>query len=117
MTKQSYDDNFKLEVVKAYFDGPHGVRLIARSYGLPSKNYIERWVKELKTKGLIPLDAKKLDGKSSAKNRTQKADNPYEAHKKSARETHLEKEVLRLQAEIDYLKKLEELERKGSRNK
>jgi transposase len=113
MSKQSYDDNFKLEVVNAYLNGPHGLRVVARSYGLPSKNYIERWLIILKEKGLIPQDAVKSNAKSSIKASAQKSKSPYEAHQKSARESQLEKEVLRLQAEVDFLKKLKELGRRG----
>jgi len=117
MSKQTYEDSYKLEVVRAYLDGSHGMRVTARSYGLPSKNYIERWILELKEKGLIDADAKKQDAKSSMKSRAKKTDSPYEAHQKTAREIHLEKEVQRLQAEVDFLKKLKELEGKGSHKK
>lgn len=54
-----YSDEFKLEVVKAYLESPHGIRVVARSYGLPSKNYIPEWMEQLKKKGLLPIDCEK----------------------------------------------------------
>lgn len=117
MDKAKYDDEFKLQVVKEWLESSGGVRLVARSYGLPSKNYIHRWLEELKEKGLIPPEAGKTSYKSSANPRTQKAQDVEQTSKKSAREKHLEKEILRLRAENDFLKKLDELERRGFPNK
>ena len=82
MKRFKYDDEFKLEVVKTYLEGPHGVRVVARSFGLPSKNYIHRWMDELKRKGLLPPETHKSNPKK------EKAD-PYQAKQKSAREKHL----------------------------
>lgn len=60
MVKRAYSDEFKLEVVRAYLNGPHGIRVVSSSYGLPSKNYIPRWLIYLREKGLLdPLEAKK----------------------------------------------------------
>ena len=35
---QKYSEDFKLSVVKEYYEGDLGVRLLARKYNLPSKN-------------------------------------------------------------------------------
>jgi transposase len=113
MNKQNYDDEFKLEVVKTYFEGKQGVRLVARSFGLPSKNYIHRWIAELTDKGL--LDPKAIEARS--RSNIKSIDKKIADHSKTAREKQLEKEVLRLKAENDFLKKLEELERRGFPNK
>lgn len=113
MPRVKYEDDFKLEVVKAYLDSPTGVRMIARSYGLPSKNYIHKWLDELKEKGLIDPDVVKNNDKSSCDPAQVKSKGSAKQPRKTLREKQLEKEVLRLQAENAYLKKLKELERRG----
>lgn len=114
MPKQRYDDEFKLEVVKTYLEGTQGVRMVSRSFGLPSKNYIHRWLEELTNKGLITPEIIASAGKSSNRPTGKKSN---QVPTKTPREKQLEKEVLRLQAENDFLKKLEELERRGFPNK
>ncbi|NLJ75951.1 MAG: transposase [Peptococcaceae bacterium] len=57
--KKRYTDEFKLHVVKDYYSSPLGVRAIACKYGLPSKNYTNRWETALKKKGLLPPTATK----------------------------------------------------------
>lgn len=47
---KKYSDNFKLQVVKDYYESRLGVRAIADKYGLPSKNYISNWERYLKRK-------------------------------------------------------------------
>jgi len=106
-----YTDKFKLEVVNSYFNTKLGVRLTARAFNLPSKNYIEIWIKQLKKKGLIPMDKEKTVTKSSQKIDESKDKKKTRNTKKTAKEKQLEKENLRLKAEIAYLKKLEELQR------
>ena len=44
MSRNVYSDEFKLAVVKEYFEGDLGVRLLAKKYNLPSKNYITNWI-------------------------------------------------------------------------
>jgi len=112
VTKQPYDDEFKLEVVRTYLEGTQGVRIVARSFGLPSKNYIHRWIAELTKRGL--LDPKAIEAKSKLNGGKQAVDSN---HSKTPREKQLEREILRLRAENDFLKKLEELERRGYPNK
>lgn len=116
MNRNKYDDEFKLEVVKAYLESTLGVRALAKSYGLPSKNYIHRWLEELKRKGLIDSEATKKSAKSSMAPRPEPKSSPP-VYKKSAREKQLEKENLRLRAENEFLKKLQELERRGFQDK
>jgi transposase len=115
--KMNYEDDFKLEVVKTYLESPHGIRVVARSFGLPSKNYIFNWIGQLKRKGLLPLDCEKITNKSSAKKKIEKADDAYQPKEKTAREKQLEKEILRLKAENDFLKKLQEIEGRNARNR
>jgi len=57
MTK--YSDEFKLSVIRDYYQSPLGVRAIAAKYNLPSKNYVNKWEAQLKKKGLLPQDATK----------------------------------------------------------
>ena len=52
MIKREYSQEFKLTVVQEYIRSTHGIRVIARSFGLPSKNYITNCLKELLVKGL-----------------------------------------------------------------
>lgn len=111
-----YSDEFKLEVVKTYLESPHGIRVVARSYGLPSKNYIPAWMEQLKKKGLLPVDCEKKS-KSSSTKRSERFEDAYEPKKKTEREKHLEKEVIRLQAENAYLKKLKEIEGRNAQKK
>ena len=106
-----YTDSFKLEVINSYFNTELGVRLTARAFNLPSKNYIEKWIKQLKKKGLIPMDKEKTVTKSSQNTDKSKDKKKNRSSKKTAREKQLEKEILKLKAEIDYLKKLEQLQR------
>ncbi len=108
MIKRAYSDEFKLEVVRAYLNGPHGVRVVSSSYGLPSKNYIPRWIVYLQEKGLLdPLEAKKKSKSGSTKR--EKGYQGFSSGKKSEREKMLEKENLRLRAENAFLKKLREM--------
>lgn len=108
MIRKNYSDEFKLEVVRAYLDGVHGVRMVATTYGLPSKNYIERWMADLIERGLLDKAEIKKKAKSGQGKR-EAGYNAYRAGKKSEREKQLEKENLRLQAEVAFLKKLREL--------
>ena len=109
-----YSTEFKLHVVKTYLISPYGVRRTAREFGLPSKNYVTKWIQELKKEGLLSQeDIAKVKAKSSIK-----PDSPIQS---TAGMTPLEKqlseEVLRLQAENDFLKKLDALEKESQRKK
>lgn len=114
MIKREYTQEFKLQVVREYIRSPHGIRVVSRSFGLPSKNYITRWVEEFLQTGSITEEELVAAGKKSKQNVGPKAD-PYEVHTPSARERLLEQENLRLRAELDLLKKLAEIERRDSK--
>jgi transposase-like protein len=114
--KREYTHEFKLQVVREYIKIPHGIRVVARSFGLPSKNYITRWVEDFLQEGSITEEELVVAGKKSKQNVGPKA-NPYEVHKPSARERLLEQENLRLRAELDLLKKLAEIERRDSKTR
>ena len=99
---KKYTDEFKLEVVKDYYNSDVGVRIIAKKYGLPSKNYINNWEAQLKKKGLLPKDAakpKKTAGPS--KNSLSLKDT------KTPNERQLELENMRLRAKIEYFESLD----------
>ena len=114
--KEIYSNEFKLEVVRNYLSSPYGVRVVASSYGLGSKNYIHRWMKELITKGLLNPSECAVKSKTIAGIPTLKL-SPYQSFGKTAREVQLETEVIRLKAEVAFLKKLKELERRDARGK
>jgi transposase-like protein len=114
--KREYTSEFKLQVIREYIKSPHGIRVVARSFGLPSKNYITRWVEEFLRDGLISEMELIAAGKKSKQNVGPKA-HPYEVHTPSARERLLEQENLRLRAELDLLKKLAEIERRDSKTR
>lgn len=113
MKKREYSLEFKLEVVKSYLEGANGVRLVARYYKLPSKNYVTLWLKELNEKGLLEGYQDKIIEKSKVADRV----GTYSENQKTAYEKELEKEVLRLKAENDFLKKLDEIERRNAKKK
>jgi len=109
MIKREYSQEFKLSVIREYLKCPHGIRVVSRSFGLPSKNYITRWIKELSEAGLVSEEELIAAGKKSTAGK-QSIKHPYEVHDPSPRERMLDQENLRLRAEIDFKKKLQEIE-------
>jgi transposase-like protein len=80
------------------------VRKVAQYFGLPTKNYVTNWIEECKRKGFIPDDANKLN--------FQKPDvSIISGSNSSAVLKQLERENLMLRAELDFLKKVKQLER------
>lgn len=108
MKKREYSEEYKVEVVRNYLSSPHGIRVVSRSYNLPSKNYITRWMEELVKKGKITAQECTIKTKSFL-NKEEK--HPYQTHGITARERQLERENEKLRAEVEFLKKLKELER------
>lgn len=99
---KKYTDEFKLLVIKDYYESDIGVRAIARKYNLPSKNYINNWENQLKRKGLLPEDAEKpnkTSGPSSNSLNLEPAKTP--------RERELEIENMQLRARIEYFESLD----------
>jgi len=84
--------------------------VVAKSYDLPSKNYITRWMQELLTRGLVTPEECYAKSKSAVSLSPKEA-LPYSTHETSAREHQLEIENQRLKAEVAFLKKLKALER------
>lgn len=103
--KRKYSDEFKLEVVQHYYNSKLGVRAIANKYNLPSKNYINAWEEELKKKGLLPLDSTKPN-----KGAGRSKENVVYEDTRTPRERQYEEEIQILQARIEYLESLEELQ-------
>ena len=99
---KKYSKEFKLHVINTYIESPHGIRVIAQSFDLPTKNYITNWIKELLTDGLITESQLILAGKKAS--RSSFKSNPVDT--RSITEQHLADENLRLRAEVDFLKKL-----------
>ena len=112
--KREYSDEFKLAVIRNYLESPHGIRVVARSYNLPSKNYITNWMNYLVKKRLLsPLEC---ESKTKTFRNKEKAQ-PYQSHALTARERQLEEENHRLRAEVAFLKKLKELERRDAKRR
>ena len=100
MIKRRYTNEFKLSVVKDYYDSPLGVPAIASKYNIPSKNYIKQRETQLKKKGLLPPDAtkpKKTTGRT--KNTTLYEDEKTPRKKQYEKN---EKEIQILKAKVAY---------------
>src|ERR1035437_7243996 len=104
---RTFTDEYKLEVVAAYFTTNMGVRKTAQHFGLPSKNYITRWVAECKNKGVLPADLCKQSSGSAVTKRD--SINIIVANESPTVIRQLEKDNLMLHAELDFLKKIREL--------
>ncbi len=103
--KKKYSDEFKLFVIKDYYNSALGVRAIALKYNLPSKNYINNWEEQLKKKGLLPSDATKPN-KSSGGSR----DAILREDTRSPREKHYEEEIEILKAKVAYFESLDRMQ-------
>lgn len=106
---KKYSEEFKLSVVKEYYDGDLGVRLLASKYNLPSKNYITNWIKHFKDKGIIPQEASasRISSKSKKNTSTSKI--------KTAYEKELEKRLQLVEAELAFYKKCDEIIKKDKK--
>ena len=100
---QKYSEEFKLSVVKEYFEGNLGVRALAKKYTLPSKNYITKWIKHFKDIEKIPKDSSvsRTSRVSSEATEKSKIKSPYEKE--------LEKKLERVEAELAFYKKCDEI--------
>lgn len=110
MKNKKYSDEFKLQVIKEYLNGSLGCRTIAKKYNLPSKNYISNWKSQLIKKGLLSLE----ECAQSNPKTTYSLNAP---EKKTAYEKQLEKENLRLRAELAYYQELQRLIDEDSKKK
>lgn len=109
MSRNVYSDEFKLAIVKEYFEGDLGVRLLAKKYNLPSKNYITNWINKFKKEGKIPEDISRDKTKTSSKKSIHSAKTEYEKQ--------LEKKVYELEAKLAVFKKYEEILNKDKNKK
>ena len=109
-SKYTYTDEYKVEIVKRYLTSPNGIRVVAKTYDLPSKNYITRWMQDLLKRGLLTQEECYAKSKSAVALSPKKA-SPKHNRDISAREHQLEIENQRLKAEVAFLKKLKALER------
>ena len=78
MAKNVYSEEFKLAIVKEYFNGNLGVRLLAKKYNLPSKNYITNWINYFKKKGIIPSNISRDKSKTATKESINSTKTEYE---------------------------------------
>jgi transposase len=104
MTKR-YSDEFKLSVIKDYYSSALGIRAIALKYGLPSKNYINKWEKELVAKGLLPEGSTKPN-KSVARC----SETIMRKDTRTEREKQLEEEIRKLKTKVAYYEGLKSLQ-------
>lgn len=101
---KKYSDDFKLTVIKDYYNSSLGVRAIAMKYNLPSKNYINQWEQQLIKKGLLPPDSTKpLKSVARSKEPIIRKDD------RTPLEKQYEDEIELLKARIEYLESLESL--------
>jgi len=103
--KKKYSDEFKLAVIKDYYNSTLGVRAIASKYNLPSKNYINNWEEQLKKKGLLPPDATK-----PCKTVGRDKETILRQDKRTPREKQYEEEIEILKAKVAYFESLKELQ-------
>jgi transposase-like protein len=102
---KKYSDEFKMIVIQDYYNSSLGVRMIALKYNLPSKNYIERWEKYLKDKGLLQPDATK-----PIKSAGRSAESIARKDETTPREKQYEAEIEVLKAKIAYFENLESMQ-------
>ena len=99
--KTIYTDEFKLHVVKTYITSPSGMRMTARDFGLPSKNYISNWIIYLKKHNMLSEnDLLLLRCKSS---QTSTCISTKTSCSMSPTEKLLTEENIRLKAELELL--------------
>lgn len=99
---KKYSDEFKMQVVQEYLNGPLGCRLLAQKYNLPSKNYILTWKEQLIKKGLLKSEIAKKNFIKTNKSVCKK-------DSKTAYERQLEKENFELKAQLAYYQELKRL--------
>lgn len=92
-----------MQVVLDYYENELGVRNTSLKWGLPSKNYIEKWQEQLKLSGDIPFDACKKIKVLGQPKREIAEKLPH----KTEREKLLEKENVILRAKLDLYSELE----------
>ena len=111
-----YSTEFKLHVVRTYLSSAFGIRVVARSLGLPSKNYLTRWMQELTQKGLLTKEEiAAMEQKTSYQTKNRPA--VKSMHEMSPSEKQLAEENLRLKAEVDFLRTLVSLDDLKSKKK
>lgn len=106
---KKYSEEFKLSIVKEYYEGNLGVRLLAKKYNLPSKNYITDWIKHFKENGTIPKDIN-----ISRISRTT-TNNTVKSNAKTPYEKELEKKLATVEAELAFYKKCDEIIKKNKK--
>lgn len=102
---KKYSDEFKLSVIKDYYNCSLGVRAIALKYNLPSKNYINNWEEQLKKKGLLPAGSTKPN-KTIARCK----ESILREDTRTPREKHYEEEIEILKARVAYFESLESMQ-------
>ena len=78
------------------------MRAIATKYGLPSKNYVNKWETELKKKGMLPPDATK-----PVKTAGRAPEAVLRNDDRTERERQYELEIEAMKAQIQYYESLD----------
>lgn len=102
---KKYSDDFKLAVIKDYYNSSLGIRAITMKYNLPSKNYINNWEQQLIKKGLLPQGSTK-----PVKSVARSAEAIVRKDDRTPLVKHYEEEIEILKARIEYLESLESLQ-------
>ena len=96
---KTYSLELKMKAVKMYIEDGLGGTTIARELGLSTNKRVLLWVKNYKEFGVNGLSERRGKAKGANKGRPRKI------------ELTLEEENLKLKAEVEYLKKLLQVER------
>lgn len=99
--KQVYSPEFKLAVIQAVKNGQYAVRQAALKFGLPSPSLIVQWLNAFEKQGINGLQPKPK-GRFAMKPK-------YAKMPPKTEEDRLRWRILELEAEVAYLKKLDEL--------
>ena len=104
--KQVYSPDFKLNVIQAVLEGEFTLREASLHFGIPNDGIISQWLNAFEKHGITGLYPKPK-GRSSMKPKYAKRPPPPKTE-----EDRLRRRILELEAEVAYLKKLDEILRR-----
>ena len=96
-----YSPELKLEIMNKVLMGRQSMTSTAIEYGLPNKGILCNWIHSYKANGYVIVERKK--GRTPT---MKKQVNKFDSNDKDAIIKQKDEEILKLKAEIDYLKKL-----------
>ncbi|OOF42692.1 hypothetical protein BKK51_12660, partial [Rodentibacter trehalosifermentans] len=101
--KQTYSPEFKLSVIQAVKNGLFSTEKACLYFGIANSGVVSQWLKAFEKQGINGLLAKPKGPP------TMKSKYPKMPPKPKTEEERLRYRILELEAEVDYLKKLREL--------